>query len=210
MTVTDSSAISIALASLDQAISKMNTHAASASTTSTSSTTLINHYNPATPFEIYYRAGSTTYAYACALLSKLWDGQVKNLPSFISNLHIRADKVKWNAVTPHGILSAPTGGNTNHNIITKYQPIYSANTADAFATRTNNRAIQNYKTFYAMLYKSVTGNICDAVFEQVQKLPNNEDSVALFKLFMPFIVVVYLQLLIFSFNQIQTNNNYQV
>ena len=57
MTVTDSSAISIALASLDQAISKMNTHAASASTESTARTTLLNHYDPATPFEISYLSG---------------------------------------------------------------------------------------------------------------------------------------------------------
>ena len=110
--------------------------------------------------------------------------------------------MKWNAVSPHGILSVPTGGNTNHNIITKYQSIYSANTVDAFAARTNHHTIQNSKTSYAMLYKFVTGNIRDTIFEQVQKLCTNEDSVAIFKLLMSFTVFLYLQLLILSFNQI--------
>ena len=121
MKITDSLAIATALASLSQAISDTNTCATSSVLTSTSCTPLPNTYNPHMPFDVYFQAGSTAYANACASISKLWDGQVETFPSFIVNVRIHADKVKWNALAPHGILSVPTRGSTSSNIITEYQ-----------------------------------------------------------------------------------------
>ena len=106
MTVTDSSAISMALARLYQSISDMNTHAASDSTTSTARTTLLNRYDPATPFQISYLAGSTIYAYACALLSKLWYGKVK--PSLHSFPTFAFAQTRWNGTPSHLMASYPS------------------------------------------------------------------------------------------------------
>ena len=84
---------------------------------------------------------------------------------------IRANKVKCNAAAPHGILSVPTGGKSNHNILTKYQSIFSANIAYVFVANTNNRITHNSKAFEAMLSNSITGTIHSTVFEQAQNLP---------------------------------------
>ena len=110
--------------------------------------------------------------------------------------------MKWNDVAPHVILSIPTRGNTNRNILTEYQSIFSTNIVGAFAARTNDRAIQNSKAFYATLSKSVTRNISNTVFRQAKNLPTNEYGVEISKLFTLFTVVAFLQLLVFSFNQI--------
>ena len=110
--------------------------------------------------------------------------------------------MKWNVAAPDGILSVPNGGNSNHKILIKYQSISSANIADAFVARTNDRAIQNSNALYAMISKSITRTICNTTFEKAQNLPNNEDGVALFNPFMPFTVNASLQLSILSYNQI--------
>ena len=136
------------------------------------------------------------------LLSKPWDGQFEQFPSFVVNLLISANQVNWNNAAPHGILSAPTGGNTNFDIITKFQSISSANIAEAFEACTNNHIIQNPKAFYSMLSESVTGKFRNTAFEQAQNLPTNKDGVTIFNIFTSFTVVASLQILILSFNQI--------
>ena len=65
-----------------------------------------------------------------------------------------------------------------------------------------NHDIHNSKAFYALLSKSVTGTICDTVFDKAKNLPTNEYCVILFKLFTSFTVVGSLQPSIISFNQI--------
>ena len=93
-------------------------------------------------------------------------------------------------------------GNTNSDIITKYQFISSANIADTFSTCNDYCVIQYAKSFNAIISKSVTGTICDTVFKQAQNLPTDEDGISLFKLFTLFTVIASLQFLIISFNQI--------
>ena len=66
----DSSATTIALESLSQAIYYMNAHAASAPITPTARTPLIDPYNTDTTLNLYYRAEKNDYANACAPLSK--------------------------------------------------------------------------------------------------------------------------------------------
>ena len=204
MTVTESLAIVTSLESLAKEISNMNMCVANASKTSTTHTTFLDTYDPATPFEFSSWSISTAHANAFTPLSKIWYGQVYTFPSFISNVRICKNKAKLSSVAPHRIISAPTGGNTNRNILTKYQSITSVKIADAFTTYTNYCAIQNPKDFYAMLYKSINGTICDTIFEKSQNIPTEKDGVALLKTFMFFTVVTSPQLLILSFNQIMS------
>ena len=110
--------------------------------------------------------------------------------------------MKRNYATPYVILSVPTWGNSNHNIVTKYQSIFSANIVDSFIACTDNCVIQNSKAFYSILFKSVTVTIRDTVFEQAKNLPTNKPGVALFKPFTLFTVAASLQLSILSLNQI--------
>ena len=194
MTVADSSAIATSLASLVQAIFSMNTCADSASRTSTDCTHLIDPYDPVTPFALSSQSGSTAYASACAPLSKTWDGQVKTFHSFTVNVRIHVNKVKWNSVAPHGILSFTTGDNNNSSILTEYQSIYSVKIVDAFTACNENRAVKNSKALYAMLSKSVTITSCNTVFEQAKKLPTDKDGITLFKLFTSFTVIASIQL----------------
>ena len=73
--MTETSAIATALASLAQVIYDINTHATSTATTPTTRTPLLDNYNPATPFELSSRSGSTAYADACTPLSEPWESQ---------------------------------------------------------------------------------------------------------------------------------------
>ena len=100
-----------------------------------------------------------------------------------SKFRIHANKLKCNAVAPHGILFVATRGKTNCDIITEYQYIFSTNITDAFSACTDDPIIHNSKAFYAMLSKSVTGNICNTVFKQSQNLPSDKDGITLLKLF---------------------------
>ena len=174
-----------ALASLSQSISNMNTRATSASRTPTDSISFLNPYYSFRPFDLFSRSGSDVDTDACAPVYELCDSQVKTLPSFIISVCICVNKLKWNAATPHGILSVTTGGNTNHEIITKYRSILSANIANAFFARTNDQSIHNSKAFYAILSKYIT-----------------ETTMKTAKIFTLFTVVASLQLSILSFNQI--------
>ena len=106
------------------------------------------------------------------------------------------------SIAPHGIVSVPNGGNTNCDILTEYQLISSANIEDLLTACTDNHSIQNIKVFYAMLSKSVTGTICDTVFDQGKTLPTDKDGFLPFKIFTPFTVISYLQLPILSFKNI--------
>ena len=98
------------LASLSQAISDMNTRATSVIWTMTAFIPLLSHYNPAKPFGLFSRFGGAVDADTCAPLSEPWDSQVETFPSFIINVCIYDNKLKWNDATPHSILSVPTGG----------------------------------------------------------------------------------------------------
>ena len=137
--MTETSFIATALVSLAQAIYNMNTRASSAAMMLNVCTPLLYPYNTATPFGLYSWAGSTADAYTP--LSGPLDGQVVTFPSFIVNIFISANKVKWNATAPHGTLSVSTGGNNNPNILTKYQSIFFENTADVLVNRTDDCSI---------------------------------------------------------------------
>ena len=111
--------------------------------------------------------------------------------------------MRWNAaVATHGILSFRARGSNNRDIITKYQSISSANILDAFAACTKDCTIQNSKSFYAMLPKSITGTIFNTVFDQVQNLPADKDIIALFKIFTLFSSVASLLPSILSYKKI--------
>jgi hypothetical protein len=68
--------------------------------------------------------------------------------------------------------------------------------------RTDDHAIQNSKAMYECLKKSLTGDLCDTLFEQASNVPAHADGPSFFKLMLSLTIVSSLQLSIISFNQI--------
>ena len=142
----------------------MNTCNASSLMISADRTPLLNPYNTATPLNLSSCSGSTTYANVFTPLSESWDRQVENFPSFIINVCVEANTVKWDAASPRSILSVPTGGNTHFNILTEYQSISSSNIKNSSTACIDD--CKNSKAFYFMLSKSIIGNIHGTLFQQ--------------------------------------------
>jgi hypothetical protein len=153
-TAVDAVALAAALTSLATAITQLNANNAGAGhgvgVDGAPVGPLLDPFAETTPFYLSARAGSTAYATACSTLTEIWDGTPNTLPSFLACLRIRADEVNWNATAPHGILTYGA-----HNLLTSHHSILDSDLETARTTQTDPRAVQNTKSMYECLKKSI-------------------------------------------------------
>ena len=168
-------------------------------------TTIMDPFASNQPFDLGSRAGSTAYAMASAPLETPWDGKTSTFPPFVLALKIKAQEYRWDADGPTGILMFTVGegehAQTKH-LFDDYASIPETVLEIARATRTDNRAIQNSKTFYLCLKKSLSGDLLNTLFGQTGNLPNYKDGPLLFKKLTLFTMTSSLQLSIISYNAI--------
>ena len=65
---------------------------------------IMDAFNSIHPFDLGSRAGSYDFSKASAPLDETWYGTIKQFPSFIISIRVRASEVRWNAPAPQGIL----------------------------------------------------------------------------------------------------------
>jgi hypothetical protein len=158
---------------------------------------LLDPFDASTPFDLSSRAGSTAYATASSALDETWDGMPDTLPSFVVCLRIRSAEVKWDAPDHHGILTYGT-----HDLLTAHHSVTEATLEAARIARTDSRAIQNAKSMYECLKKSISGDLRSTLFDQASNLMTEADGPSFFKQMLSFTTVSSLQLSMMSFNQI--------
>ena len=149
------------------------------------------------PFNLATRSGLTAYEQSSEPLKNVWDGEAATFPSFVIQLHLRANKAKWNATDASGILEI-----SGKNLLTDYHKITDAEITAARNGRTDQRALQNAKALYECLKESISGHLHSTIFEQVGNIPDNEDGISLFKKLTNLTSVASLQLSVLSFNKL--------
>ena len=192
-TATDNNAIAAALQALAAAVSALRPAAVPPK--------VYDPFASTEAFDLSSRSGSSAYAKISSPLDTLWEGDVSTFPSFVVLLRIRAREGKWNSLGDEGILTL-----AGRNILTEYHSISDADIETARIARTNDRAIQNSKAMYNCIKSSITGDIRDTIFTQLDNMPENEDGVALFKKVTTLTTVSSLQLSLLSFNNILNFN----
>lgn len=75
---------------------------------------MTNALAAATPFDLGSRVGSSAFAQACAPLDTIWEGDIDKFPAFIIGLRVCAQKARWNATAPQGILTYSIDGKDSH------------------------------------------------------------------------------------------------
>ena len=107
---------------------------------------------------------------------------------------------------PNGTTPTPSNIQTikDHHILTDYHSVSTSDIKSAYTNRRDDRAIQNASALFKYLEYSITGNLKAIIFTQSGNLPENEDSISLFKLHTSFTTVASLQLSMISFNNIIT------
>ena len=185
-----------ALTALATAVTQLNAYTAGAGGAG-GAVPLLDPFDESTPFNLSARAGSTAYATACSALDETWDGMPDTLPSFVVCLRIRSAEVKWNAAAPHGILTYGT-----HDLLKAHHNITEATITDARTARTDPRAIQNAKSMYECLKKSISSDLRSNLFEQASDIMTEADGPSFFKKMLSFTTISSLQLSMMSFNQI--------
>ena len=92
------------------------------------------------PFNLATRSGLTAYEQSSEPLKNVWDGEAATFPSFVIQLHLRANKAKWNATDASGILEI-----SGENLLTDYHKITDAEITATRNGRPDQRALQNAK-----------------------------------------------------------------
>ena len=62
-------------------------------------------FGPARPFDLSTRAGMEAFNQSSKALDKTFGGDVNDWPEFLTDLQLRASRVKWDAAAPNGILT---------------------------------------------------------------------------------------------------------
>ena len=158
---------------------------------------VLDPYTSAEPFDLSSRAGSTAFANASSALDETWDGTVANFPSFLIALRIRANEVRWDVAGDTGIITI-----AGTNLLTHYHSTTDAAIANAYAARTNDRAIQNSKAMYKCIKASISGDLKAVIFDQIGNIPTIEDGPTLFKTLTTFTMAASLQLSMLAVNNI--------
>jgi hypothetical protein len=191
----DAATLAAALRDLVTAIAALNANAGGGGAGARAP--LLDPFASTDPSNLSSRAGVAAYETACSALDEVWDGTPDKLPAFVICLRIRANDVQWNGADPQGILTFGA-----HNLLTAHHTISAADIEAARAACTDDCAIQNSKTMYECLKKSITGDLRATLFEQASNLPAYADGPSFFKLMLSLTTVSSLQLSIISFNQI--------
>jgi hypothetical protein len=147
-------------------------------------------------------AGHAAYVKACSPLNTKWDGSIDKFPSLITGLRDRAIEAKWDAVSPHGIITFTIGA-TDFNLLTQYHSIPLTEIEAARTARNDNRAIQNSKALYHCLRSTLEGDIKATLFDQIGNHTTHEDGAQLFKTITNFSLASSLQLTIRTITDIQ-------
>jgi hypothetical protein len=66
---------------------------------------VLDLFDASSPFDLGSCAGNTAYVKACSALDTKWDGSIDKFPSLITGLRDCAIEAKWDAVSPHGIIT---------------------------------------------------------------------------------------------------------
>ena len=156
------------------------------------------------PYNLASRSGFQAYKDMSAPLDEIWDGTVAAFPSFVVSLRLRAEEGKWNAASPHGILTVD-----GQDILKDYHSITDTQVEAAQVARIDTRAIQNAACMYKCIKSSIKGDIRDTIFTQIGNIPTIADGVALFKKSTTFTSVASLQLSMLSFNSILSFNPFE-
>ena len=122
---------------------------------------------------------------------------MKQFPSFIISLRVRASKVCWNAPAPQGILDI-----NGSNLLTDYHSLTILEVDNASATSVDPCATQNVCAMYSCLKSSISGDLKSTLFSQVGNLPTHEYGTRLFSQLTTFTMAASLQLSMDSFKRI--------
>ena len=136
-------------------------------------------FGPARPFDLSTRAGMEAFNQSSKSLDKTFGGDVNDWPEFLTDLQLRASRVKWDAAAPNGILTI-----NGRKLLTEYHHIADVDTTAATQQHVANgdhRAIQNNRALYLTLCRSITGDIRATLRQQTANHTDDEDGTALFK-----------------------------
>ena len=125
-------------------------------------------FGPARPFDLSTRAGMEAFNQSSKALDKT-----------LTDLQLRASRVKWDAAAPNGILTI-----NGRKLLTEYHHIADVDTTAATQQHVANgdhRAIQNNRALYLTLCRSITGDIRATLLQQTANHTDDEDGTALFK-----------------------------
>jgi len=149
------------------------------------------------PFDLASRAGDTAFKQASAAIEPGWDGTPTSFPPFLNALRIRAREARWDAVSPQGITAI-----NDHDLLTNYHEITTADAETARANRVNDRAVQNAKAMYRAVKASLKNPLRGLIFNQFANTPQHEDGPSLFFLATSFSTTSTLQVSQDSFHKL--------